>query len=122
MTTPINVQDSKRFESIPYQVYTVFGWESSLGCISKTVISYRKFVESRIEEQNAKISFQSKVIIDLEGTFLGLEEALLHSLPKSGGRNPSGPFGSYVLDLAHNMRLENKLIWDFIANTNKNNF
>ena len=69
-----------------------------------------------------KFPSKVKVIIDLEGTFLGLEEALLHSLPKSGGHNPSGPSGSYVLDLAHNMRLENKLIWDFIANTNKNNF
>ena len=27
MTTPINGQSSKWFESIPNQVYNVFGWE-----------------------------------------------------------------------------------------------
>ena len=47
MTTPINGQNSKGFESIPNQVHTVFGWElklSKLGCNSKTAISYRKFI------------------------------------------------------------------------------
>ena len=29
--------------------------------------------------------------MDLEGAFLDLEEALLHSLPKVGGHGPSGP-------------------------------
>ena len=27
ITTPINGQDSKRFESVSNQVHTVFGWE-----------------------------------------------------------------------------------------------
>ena len=45
MTTPINGQNSKRFESIPNQVHTVFGWELKivdLRVYLKTAISYRK--------------------------------------------------------------------------------
>ena len=54
MTTPINGQNSNRFESTSNQVHTVFGWESTLGCISKTAISHRKFQRliGRIECSN----------------------------------------------------------------------
>ena len=51
-----------------------------------------------MEEQNAKfpskvkvINMKVKVIMDLEGAFLGLEGAVLHTLPKSGGPWPLWP-------------------------------
>ena len=46
MATPINGQNSKRFESIPNQVHTVFEWELKiidLRVYLKTAILYRKF-------------------------------------------------------------------------------
>ena len=60
-----------------------------------------------MEEQNAKISVQSKscqyqikyyYIMDLEWAFLDLKGALLHSWPKSGGAMAplTPPPGSYV--------------------------
>ena len=61
MATPINGQKSKKFESVPNQVYTVFGWElklSTLGCISKAAISYKI---SKVERKNRMPKFPSKV-------------------------------------------------------------
>ena len=67
----------------------------------KTAISNRKF-KGRMEEYNAKISFQSKsyqsqsksyYIMDLEEALLDLEGALLHNLlaKKWRGHDPTGP-------------------------------
>ena len=62
MTTPINGQNSKRFESIPNQVHTVFGWE--LKIINLTVYlknCYFILIISKIEWKNRMPKFPSRV-------------------------------------------------------------
>ena len=48
MTTPINGQNSKRFESIPNQVHNIFGWEL-------------KMIDLGVEWKNRLPKFPSKV-------------------------------------------------------------
>ena len=55
--------------------------------------------------------------MDLEGAFLNLQEALLHSLPKSGGLAPLTPrFLRPCFDLLSMMHLSIKLKTEFNNN------
>ena len=53
MTTPIDGQNSKSFESIPNQVHTVFGWELKIielwGVTQKLLFHIENF-KGRMEE------------------------------------------------------------------------
>ena len=62
MTTSINGQNAKRFESIPNQAHTLFGWESKLiilGVFSKMATPIEKI--SKVEWKNRMPKFASKV-------------------------------------------------------------
>ena len=60
MATPINDQSSTRLESISNQVYTVFGWRLQIIELRVYPVVHIDLFKGRMEEQNAKISFQGK--------------------------------------------------------------
>ena len=104
MATPLNSQNSKRFENIPNQVRTVIGWE--LKIINLRVYLKNCYLIQKISKIEWKIGmpkFPSKVkVIDIKikviilwiwkGHFLDFEGALLPSFAKKwGAMVPLGP-------------------------------